>query len=415
MKQEAIKEDCKFGKVDIESSRTDLQSERFREEVALINEPEQEHYKISETDAKVGGFELQGIAIKEDEDATIEVDDESSKRNFEIEHDTSNENVLHLSTFDIEDKLVAQETEDELNENKIACDVLDEQFEIKENISEEKMNEGKIAINEFDSPTQIANADNIVEELSITELDAKVSKNEDEQNDKKESKEAINATNWDVKVSKNDDELNEKKESKEEKRGIDESKISLLQGEDEWEGIEKSEIEKLFSVAVEFVNSEYGGNALEKVGGDVKKQFNGLLKIATEGPCYEPRSLALKVAARAKWHPWQKPGNISPDAAMEQYIAILTANIPGWMAEKPNIEARQELHHGTPDTVGSKTDDSSKLCAQLRSSEIPDDDPPCDEAVKPNVGPSLFEKGLSSTFLLDLLCPSRVSFLTLCW
>ncbi|CAL9779224.1 unnamed protein product [Musa acuminata subsp. burmannicoides] len=115
---------------------------------------------------------------------------------------------------------------------------------------------------------------------------------------------------------------------------------SLLQGEDEWEGIERSELEKLFGVATEFVGSEKGGDAVSKLSSELQMQLYGLHRVATEGSCYEPQPMALKVTARAKWHAWQSLGNMNPDAAMEKYISVLTKSIPGWMGEKSGEEAR---------------------------------------------------------------------------
>ncbi|URD73461.1 Acyl CoA binding protein [Musa troglodytarum] len=120
----------------------------------------------------------------------------------------------------------------------------------------------------------------------------------------------------------------------------EETSGSLLHGEDEWEGIERSELEKLFGVATEFVGSEKGGDAVSKLSNELQMQLYGLHRVATEGPCYEPQPMALKVTARAKWHAWQSLGNMNPDAAMEKYISLLTKSIPGWMGEKSGEEAR---------------------------------------------------------------------------
>ncbi|CAL9064237.1 unnamed protein product [Musa banksii] len=100
---------------------------------------------------------------------------------------------------------------------------------------------------------------------------------------------------------------------------------SLLQGEDEWEGIERSELEMLFGVATEFVGSEKGGDAVSKLSSELQMQLYGLHRVATEGSCYEPQPMALKVTARANWyyelnpyiimlnignHVWPKGGNL---------------------------------------------------------------------------------------------------------
>lgn len=73
--------------------------------------------------------------------------------------------------------------------------------------------------------------------------------------------------------------------------------------EDDWEGIERSELENEFAAAVKFV--EYGAkddDHLLNVGSDVQMELYGLHKVATEGPCYESQPMALKLTARAKWY-----------------------------------------------------------------------------------------------------------------
>lgn len=70
--------------------------------------------------------------------------------------------------------------------------------------------------------------------------------------------------------------------------------------DDDWEGIERSELEKEFMAATEFVNNE--GDRLESVGSNVKMELYGLHKVATEGPCREPQPMPLKLSARAKWY-----------------------------------------------------------------------------------------------------------------
>lgn len=75
--------------------------------------------------------------------------------------------------------------------------------------------------------------------------------------------------------------------------------------EDDWEGIERNELEKVFDSAAKFVGGGGGegkDDPLANVSGDVQIQLYGLHKIATEGPCYEPQPMALKVSARAKWY-----------------------------------------------------------------------------------------------------------------
>lgn len=138
---------------------------------------------------------------------------------------------------------------------------------------------------------------------------------------------------------------------------------SLLNEEDDWEGIEKSELEKRFGAAIAYVGSGSGGDALSKLSSDVQMQLYGLQKVATEGPCYESQPLALKVSARAKWHAWQRLGNMNPDMAMEQYITILSENIPGWIEGKPGQEGNTNPQTisgmGKPDSFSTAHDQHS--------------------------------------------------------
>ncbi|CAJ1972748.1 unnamed protein product [Sphenostylis stenocarpa] len=102
-------------------------------------------------------------------------------------------------------------------------------------------------------------------------------------------------------------------------------------GDDDWEGINWSELEKEFMAATEFVTNE--GGRLESVGSNVKMELYGLHKVATEGPCREPQPMPLKLSARAKWNAWQKMGNMNPEVAMEQYISLLSDKFPEWMKD----------------------------------------------------------------------------------
>ncbi|KAL6867457.1 hypothetical protein ACP4OV_015481 [Aristida adscensionis] len=100
----------------------------------------------------------------------------------------------------------------------------------------------------------------------------------------------------------------------------------------EWEGIERSEVEKRFGVAAAFAASEAGVTALSKLDSDVQMQLQGLLKVAIDGPCYDAtQPLTLRPSSRAKWVAWQKLGNMHPEVAMEKYMNLLTQTIPGWM------------------------------------------------------------------------------------
>ncbi|XP_073057940.1 uncharacterized protein [Primulina eburnea] len=117
---------------------------------------------------------------------------------------------------------------------------------------------------------------------------------------------------------------------------INEEDDEVAKGDfEDWEGIERTELEKTFGKAVVFVNSK---NNADRVNGDVKLQLHGLQRIALEGVCYGSQPMALKVSARAKWNAWQKLGNMSRETAMEKYINILSEQVPEWKVDEvPNI------------------------------------------------------------------------------
>lgn len=70
--------------------------------------------------------------------------------------------------------------------------------------------------------------------------------------------------------------------------------------DDDWEGIERTELEKQFQAAVEFVKAHNIEDP--NFGSELKMRLSGLHKIAMEGPCREPPPMALKISARAKWY-----------------------------------------------------------------------------------------------------------------
>ncbi|XP_019194933.1 PREDICTED: acyl-CoA-binding domain-containing protein 3-like isoform X2 [Ipomoea nil] len=99
---------------------------------------------------------------------------------------------------------------------------------------------------------------------------------------------------------------------------------------DDWEDVERTELEKSFDAAVVFVDSNANSDQFDN---DFKMQLYGLHKIATDGPCSTAQPMALKVSARAKWTAWHSLGDISREEAMEQYIALLSSGITDWKNE----------------------------------------------------------------------------------
>lgn len=140
-------------------------------------------------------------------------------------------------------------------------------------------------------------------------------------------------------VGKSDDSVEEKNEECVEEimeENSTEKLVSVKEDEEksdeewEWEGIERSEVEKTFMAATEYVAEKgYIGNCDD----DLEMELYGLHKVAMEGPCRESQPMALKLAARAKWNAWQKLGNMSPEVAMERYVSLLSNKVPGWMKD----------------------------------------------------------------------------------
>lgn len=71
--------------------------------------------------------------------------------------------------------------------------------------------------------------------------------------------------------------------------------------DDDWEGVESTELDEAFSAATAFVAATAADRSSPKVSTDLQLQLYGLYKIATEGPCSVPQPSALKMTARAKW------------------------------------------------------------------------------------------------------------------
>jgi len=113
---------------------------------------------------------------------------------------------------------------------------------------------------------------------------------------------------------------------------------------EEWEGIERSEVEKRFGAAAAFAASGAGAAALSKLDSDVQLQLQGLLKVAIDGPCYDStQPLTLRPSSRAKWVAWQKLGNMHPEIAMEKYMNLLSETIPGWMGNETSDTKKHDL------------------------------------------------------------------------
>ncbi|KAH9689869.1 hypothetical protein KPL70_015654 [Citrus sinensis] len=129
--------------------------------------------------------------------------------------------------------------------------------------------------------------------------------------------------------------------------------------DDDWEGIERSELENVFATAVKFVEVSESGNKKDDALSDVQMELYALHKIATEGPCRDPQPMPLMLSARSKWHclrcarnAWQKLGNMNPEEAMERYVALLSDRVPDWKEENYHVNDKLESEETVkPDAV----------------------------------------------------------------
>lgn len=91
--------------------------------------------------------------------------------------------------------------------------------------------------------------------------------------------------------------------------GIDVGEVQVEEGDgivvdddEDWQGIETTELEKSFGAAVVFMGSKSSADRVNLIDNEVKLQLYGLHKVAIEGSCFEPQPMALKVSARANWY-----------------------------------------------------------------------------------------------------------------
>lgn len=116
---------------------------------------------------------------------------------------------------------------------------------------------------------------------------------------------------------------------------------SDIDSDDDWEGVESTELDEAFSAATTFVATTAADRSASKVSNDLQLQLYAFYKIATEGPCSTPQPSAIKMTARAKWQAWKKLGAMPPEEAMQKYIAIVTELFPTWLDGAP-VKRRSE-------------------------------------------------------------------------
>ncbi|KAK4489751.1 hypothetical protein RD792_000387 [Penstemon davidsonii] len=160
-----------------------------------------------------------------------------------------------------------------------------------------------------------------------------------------------------------------------EKSGNEESSrisdYSASDDDDDWEGVESTELDETFSAASAFVAATAANRTALKVSNEVQLKLYGLYKIATEGPCSAPQPLALKMAARAKWEAWQKLGAMPPEEAMEKYIDIVSELYPSWAAGSATKKKDKE-------SSDAPTADSKGPIGPVFSTFMYDEEPGCE-------------------------------------
>lgn len=290
---------------------------------------------------RVSGFESETrVEFVEEEETTSR----SKVDEFESERSVSVDQILEISRVG---EVIVEEDCSELPENSLREDRKEEEPEVVEltesssegNTGEEEVVEDRVSdcdiekVEEGKLESLVEEEEEMVEKVKVNELGIE-----------KATDDAVVDQSEDTRVMRDE----------EEGEGLN------VSDEDDWEGIERSELEKDFAAATSFVNEGGTDGKTKSFGSDVKMQLIELRKIATESPCHEP---ALKMSARAKWNAWQRQRNMSPELAMEQYIALLSDKVPGWMeADTPGESEKNILKVGIPSLLDP--DSSTSLSHQ---------------------------------------------------
>ncbi|TXG52515.1 hypothetical protein EZV62_021684 [Acer yangbiense] len=206
----------------------------------------------------------------------------------------------------------------------------------------------------------VEKVDELGEELLIQAADEIASRNEQIETDDscqlpEKSEEVVELQKDSSEEKEANADVIEECEDRESKDGVGLVIDDDADDDEEWEGIERSEAEKIFEAAAKSVGSGDKDDLLS----DVQMELYGLHKVATEGPCRETPPMALMLSARAKCdgrhclrcarNAWQKLGNMNPEEAMEQYVTLLSDRVPGWREENHSRDGKSESQEaGTP-------------------------------------------------------------------
>ncbi|XP_069685353.1 acyl-CoA-binding domain-containing protein 6 [Periplaneta americana] len=86
-----------------------------------------------------------------------------------------------------------------------------------------------------------------------------------------------------------------------------------------------SELSEMFERAAEHLKFIMG-----KMDTGQLLEFYGYYKQATEGPCNIPKPRWYEMQAKQKWEAWQSLGEMTREAAMKNYIQLISDHDPGW-------------------------------------------------------------------------------------
>ncbi|XP_057503299.1 acyl-CoA-binding domain-containing protein 3-like isoform X2 [Actinidia eriantha] len=285
--------------------------DRIKEEVAVTNSEElvveevRERTEVCETDDGVieEGNALNDWVLEEKIVQNVEAD-------CKIDSKPSSDEIVVAQGEEIRDVERRENQESGIKE-EVVLNNLDglvetngiskEQIAVNDLVLEEKFDENAEADSEIDMRSSI---DGIAQGEEARDVERR-------ENQERGIEGGLNGGNEKEDMVGADEENRDVKRRENQESGIEgglsegdekEGLVGDEEADDDWEGIERSELEEVFAAAVNYVAS--GGkddDRLSNMGNDVQMQLYGLHKVAMEGPCYEPQPMALMISSRAKW------------------------------------------------------------------------------------------------------------------
>ncbi|CAN8307728.1 unnamed protein product [Cochlearia groenlandica] len=255
--------------------------------------------------------------------------DTCMKMDAQVLHSETNFTVfdknVELMEADQGEKVVIRTVEAEFLTIHSTANVIDKEVTLSEQGETGSEKEELIVLEAEDQYITPFSPENVVEEetmIQVTEEGAEETRNVCVEIEK--SRHVIVAAESEVVEDNNNkiDRNNEEEGECEEKK----TELNIEEDDDDWEGIERTELEKAFVFATNLLGES--SKAEESIGVEAKMKLYGLHKIATEGSCRVAQPMAVIFSSRAKWNAWAKLGNMSQEEAMENYLALLSKVIP---------------------------------------------------------------------------------------